>query len=70
MVKTAVTQSTPSRVMWLIFGTLGAICLIGFAWFMPMPGLAGGDEFISDVFLYTGFFFGGLGMIGYYEDKK
>ena len=69
MVKTEVTQSIQSRIMWLLFGTIGGICLVGFAWFMPMPGLYGGDEFISDMALMAAGLFGGLAMIGYFEDK-
>lgn len=55
--------------MYLIFGAIGLICLVGFAWFMPMPGLYGGNEFISDVFFYIGALFGGLAVIGYLEEK-
>lgn len=69
MVKTEVTQSTRSRIMWLLFGILGGICLVGFAWFMPMPGLPGGDEFVSDMFMYASFFFIGLAVLGYHEEK-
>ena len=55
--------------MWELFGTIGLICLVGFAWFMPMPGLYGGDEFVSDMFMYGAFFFIGLAVLGYHEDK-
>tara|TARA_S200000501_G_scaffold257425_1_gene241220 strand:+ start:527 stop:694 length:168 start_codon:yes stop_codon:yes gene_type:complete len=55
--------------MWLLFGTIGGICLVGFAWFMPMPGLPGGDEFVSDMFMFASFFFIGLAVLGYLEDK-
>ena len=37
--------------MWVLFGAIGLVLLVGFAWFMPMPGLYGGDEFVSDMFM-------------------
>ena len=55
--------------MWVLFGSIGLALLVGFAWFMPMPGLYGGDEFISDMFMFGAFFFIGLAVLGYLEDK-
>ena len=55
--------------MWVLFGSIGLALLVGFAWFMPMPGLYGGDEFVSDMFMYGAFFFIGLAVLGYHEDK-
>ena len=55
--------------MWVLFGAIGFVLLVGFAWFMPMPGLYGGDEFVSDMFMYGAFFFIGLAVLGYHEDK-
>ena len=55
--------------MWVLFGAIGLVLLVGFAWFMPMPGLYGGDEFVSDMYLYGSFFFIGLAVLGYLEDK-
>ena len=55
--------------MWVLFGSIGLALLVGFAWYMPMPGLYGGDEFISDMFMYGAFFFIGLAVLGYLEDK-
>ena len=55
--------------MWGLFGSIGLGLLVGFAWFMPMPGLYGGDEFISDMFMFGSFFFIGLAVLGYLEDK-
>ena len=55
--------------MWVLFGAIGLVLLVGFAWFMPMPGLYGGDEFVSDMFMFGAFFFIGLAVLGYYEDK-
>ena len=75
MEKTEVTQSIIKKKvhqrfsMWVLFGTIGLTMLIGFAWFMPMPGLYGGDEFVSDMYLYGAFFFIGLAVLGYHEDK-
>jgi hypothetical protein len=69
MVRMAVMLFTTRSKMYLIFGAIGLIGLVGFAWFMPMPGLYGGDEFISDVFFYIGALFGGLAVIGYLEEK-
>ena len=55
--------------MWVLFGSIGLALLVGFAWYMPMPGLYGGDEFISDMFMFGAFFFIGLAVLGYLEDK-
>ena len=55
--------------MWVPFGSIGLALLVGFAWYMPMPGLYGGDEFISDMFMFGSFFFIGLAVLGYLEDK-
>ena len=55
--------------MWVLFGSIGLALLVGFAWFMPLPGLYGGDEFISDMFMFGAFFFIGLAVLGYLEDK-
>ena len=55
--------------MWVLFGAIGLVLLVGFAWFMPMPGLYGGDEFVSDMFMFGAFFFIGLALLGYLEDK-
>lgn len=60
---------TTRSKMYLFYGTIGLICLVGFAWFMPMPGLYGGNELISDAFFYIGALFGGLAVIGYFEEK-
>tara|TARA_B100000676_G_scaffold81935_1_gene81966 strand:+ start:1775 stop:1945 length:171 start_codon:yes stop_codon:yes gene_type:complete len=56
-------------MMTLFLGTIAFIFLVIFALFMPMPGLYGGDEFISDMALMAAGLFGGLAMIGYFEDK-
>ena len=53
----------------LFLGTIAFIFVVIFAWFMPMPGLYGGDEFISDMFMFGAFFFIGLAVLGYLEDK-
>ena len=55
--------------MWVLFGSIGLALLVGFASYMPMPGLYGGDEFISDMFMFGAFFFIGLAVLGYLEDK-
>ena len=55
--------------MWVLVGAIGLGLLVGFAWFMPMPGLYGGDEFVSDMFMFGAFFFIGLALLGYLEDK-
>ena len=55
--------------MWVLFGAIGLVILVGFAWFMPMPGLPGGDEFVSDMLMFASFFFIGLAVLGYYEEK-
>jgi len=58
-----------SKTMLTLFlGTIAFIFLVIFALFMPMPGLYGGDEFISDMALMAAGLFGGLAMIGYFED--
>ena len=75
MEKTEVTQSIIKKKlhqrfsMWVLFGTIGLLMLVGFAWYMPMPGLYGGDEFVSDMYLYGSSFFIGLAVLGYHEDK-
>ena len=59
MEKTEVTQSIIKKKlqrrssMWVLFGAIGLVLLVGFAWFMPMPGLYGGDEFVSDMFMLS-----------------
>ena len=63
------TQLDRIPSMWVLFGSIGLALLVGFAWFMPMPGLYGGDEFISDMFMFGAFFFIGLAVLGYLEDK-
>ena len=75
MEKTEVTQSIIKKKlqrrssMWVLFGAIGLVLLVGFAWFMPMPGLPGGDEFVSDMLMFASFFFIGLAVLGYYEEK-
>ena len=53
--------------MWLFFGALFLICIVLTGWFMPLPGLYGGNEFISNITLWLGGLFGGLAIIGYYD---
>ena len=53
----------------LFLGTIALIFVVRFAWFMPMPGVYGGDEFISDMALMAAGLFGGLAVIGHFEDR-